>query len=161
MSTTTTHHAAAGSNIAWQLVERLDEHRGHPRLEMDCDVGFRNAAGQHCVAKLLNLSPDGMQIRCNVATALVLHPTGGRICPTHAPIVQTEAALQLPRGRCVLSVCAQLTYFTSMPEEPRCVLGLRFLEPRPTAQRVLDEFFAARKRSSAAVAEELPLRAAG
>ncbi len=153
MSTTTPERAATGSNIAWQLVDRLDEHRGHPRLGMDCEVGFRNAAGQHCVAKLLNISPDGMQIRCNVATAQVLHPTGGKICPGHAPIVQTEATLLLPRGESVLSICAQLTYLTTLPEEPRCVMGLRFLEPRPTAQRVLDEFFAA--------GNELPLSAMG
>lgn len=147
MSTTTSHQTATGSNVAWHLVDCLDEHRGHPRLDMDCEVGFRNAAGQHCVAKLLNISRDGMQIRCNVATAQVLHPSGGKICPGHAPIVQTEAALLLPRGESTLSICAQLTYLTTLPEEPRCVMGLRFLEPRPTAQRVLDEFFAAQMQS--------------
>jgi hypothetical protein len=161
MNTTTSRRAAAGSNIAWQLVERLDEHRGHPRLDMDCNVGFRNASGQHCVAKLLNMSPDGMQIRCNVGTAQVLHPAGGKICPQHAPIVQTEVALVLPRGQSMLSICAQLTYLTTLPEEPRCVMGLRFLEPRPTAQRVLDEFFAARMASFFDTGDELALSATG
>ena len=156
MSMTTSRQAAAGSNIAWQLVERLDEHRAHPRLDMGCDVGFRNATGQHCVAKLLNISPDGLQIRCNVATAQVLHPAGGKICPAHAPIVQTEVALSLPRGEIVLSVCARLTYLTTVPEEPRCVMGLRFLEPRPTAQRVLDEFFAAHIQAFFDAEGELP-----
>ncbi len=159
MSTNPSHQAEAGSNIAWQLVERLDEHRGHPRLDMGCDVGFRNAAGQHCVARLLNISPDGMQIRCNVATAQVLHPAGGKICPTHAPIVQTEVALALPRGEITLSVCARLTYLTTVPEEPRCVMGLQFLEPRPTAQRILDEFFANHLQAFYDAGDEMPLSA--
>jgi hypothetical protein len=159
MSTTTSHQAEAGSNVEWQLVERLDEHREHPRLDMNCDVGFRNAAGQHCVAKLLNMSPDGLQIRCNVATAQVLHPAGGKICPAHASIVQTEVALSLPRGESMLSVCARLTYLTTLPEEPRCLMGLRFLEPRPTAQRVLEEFFTAQRQAFYDAGDTAPLSA--
>ena len=159
MSTTPSHQAAPGSNIAWQLVDRLDEHRGHPRLDMECDVGFRNASGQHCLAKLLNISPDGLQIRCNVATAQVMHPAGGKICATHAPIVQIEVALSLPRGEVVLSACARLTYLTTMPEEPRCVMGLRFLELRPTAQRILEELFASQMQAFYDAGDELPLSA--
>ncbi len=63
--------------VAWKLVDKLDEQRRYPRLELGIPVAFRNASGQHCVAKLVNIAPDGIQIRCNTATAQILHPSGG------------------------------------------------------------------------------------
>jgi len=149
------HPAQPDTDIAWQLVEQLDEQRGHPRVPMHCSVEFRNASGQHCVAKLLNISPDGIQIRCNIATAQVLHPGGGRICPTNAPIVQTEIALSLPRGEAGLSICSRLTYLTTVSQEPKCVMGLRFLEPRPKAAGILAAFFAAEMHTCFGVNDDL------
>jgi PilZ domain len=128
--------------IAWQLVEKLDEQRRYPRIRLDIAVAFRNGSGQHCAAKLLNIAPDGIQIRCNVATAQILHPGGGKICPNNAPLVQCAIAMPLANGPDTLSVCARLTYLTTVPDEPRCVIGLQFLDPRPKAQRIIDRFFA-------------------
>ncbi len=130
-----------GAHFAWQLVDKLDEQRRYPRVELDLLVAFRNASGQHCAARLLNIAPDGIQVRCNVATAQILHPGGGKICPRNAPIVESAIAIPLASGRATLSVCSRLTYLTTVPDEPRCVIGLQFLDPRPKAQRVIDQFF--------------------
>jgi hypothetical protein len=130
------------ADLTWQLVEKLDDQRHYPRIELDVSVGFRNGSGQHCVAKLVNISPDGVQVRCNVASAQMLHPNGGKICRSNAPIVQTAIGLPFDDGTETLSVCAQLLYLTTVSEEPRCVVGLRFLDPRPKAQRILERFFA-------------------
>ena len=158
-----TSHEGTGNkvaeNVAWQLVEKLDEKRGYPRIAIGNEVTFRNAGGQHCVAQLLNLSPDGIQIRCNVATAQVLHPAGGRICPGNAPMVQADVTVPLPDGDAPVSICAELMYLTTLPEEPRCVIGLRFLELRPKAARIIDAFFAAELETIYAAEE--PLAAAG
>ncbi|MFT4560650.1 MAG: hypothetical protein ACI9BW_000384 [Gammaproteobacteria bacterium] len=127
--------------LAWKLVEKLDDQRSHPRIELGVPVAFRNANGQHCVAKLVNISLDGVQIRSNVATAQILHPGGGKIGEGNAPIVQISIALPLADGSAVLSACTKLSYLTTVEEEPRCVLGLKFLDLRPTAKMILEQFF--------------------
>lgn len=130
------------SEVAWRLMDKHEEQRRHPRLDLDHAVAFRSGSGQHCAARLLNVAPDGIQVRCNVATAQILHPTGGKICPRNAAIIQTAITIPLADGPATLSVCSRLTYLTTVPEEPRCVLGLEFLDPRPTALRIIDKFFA-------------------
>jgi len=142
MATTSPEQTNQKSTITWRTPEKFIEQRGFQRIDLDTEVGFRNASGQHCAAKLLNIAPDGIQIRCNVVTAQILHPCGGRICAANSPILQTEIGIPLAGGEARLSVCARLTYVATYPEEPRCVMGLRFLEPRPTAQRIINEFFA-------------------
>ena len=81
--------------VAWKLVEKLDEQRRYPRLALDIPVAFRNASGQHCAAKLVNVGPGGIQIRCNTATAQILHPNGGKISPDNSSIVQIAIAIPL------------------------------------------------------------------
>jgi hypothetical protein len=142
MSTVGPNNTIESADFAWQLVEKLDEQRRYPRVDMDIPVSFRNSSGQHCAAKLLNIAPDGIQIRCNAATAQMLHPGGGKICPSNGPIVQTAIGIPLASGAATLSVCSRLTYLTTVPEEPRCVIGLQFLDLRPQAQRIIDQFFA-------------------
>lgn len=127
--------------IAWKLVDKLDEQRRYPRLALNIPVAFRNAAGQHCAAKLVNVAPDGIQIRCNTATAQILHPNGGKISPDNASIVQIAVALPLSSGTATLSACGRLTYLTTVPDDPRCVMGINFLDLRPTAQHIIDQFF--------------------
>jgi hypothetical protein len=155
MATINPAHSQRNGQISWQLIEKLDEQRRYPRVELKTEVGFRNASGQHCTARLLNIAPDGIQIRCNVAAAQMLHPCGGKICPDNSPILQTEIRVPIAGAEAMLSVCARLTYLATLPEEPRCVMGLRFLQPRPTAQRILNEFFAAQLREYFA-ADEVP-----
>lgn len=142
MATVSPKNTEQSADVAWQLVEKLDEQRRYPRINLDLPVGFRNGSGQHCAARLLNIAPDGIQIRCNVATAQILHPGGGKICSKNAPIVQTAIGIPLTSGTTTLSVCSRLTYLTTVAEEPRCVIGLQFLDPRPKAQRIIDQFFA-------------------
>ena len=127
--------------LAWKLVEKLDDHRCHPRIELGIPVAFRNANGQHCSAELVNMSFKGVQIRCNVATAQILHPRGGKIGDGNAPIVQIAIALPLANGSTTLSASARLSYLTTLADEPRCVMGLEFLDLRPTARKTIAQFF--------------------
>jgi hypothetical protein len=129
------------ANVAWKLVEKLDDQRCHPRIELGIPVAFRNANGQHCAAKPVNISFDGVQIRCNVTTAQALHPGGGKIGEGNAPIVQIAIALPLANESTTLSACARLSYLTAVPDEPRCVMGLEFLDLRPRAKMTIEKFF--------------------
>ncbi|MCC7122839.1 MAG: PilZ domain-containing protein [Gammaproteobacteria bacterium] len=127
--------------VSWQLVRRIDEQRQHPRVELEIPVAFRNAHGQHCAARLCNLSADGLQVRCNVATAQIMHPLGGRIGGDSQPILQATLALPLGAGHETLSLGVRLQYLTVVDEEPRCMLGFSFLNLRPKARRIVEAFF--------------------
>ena len=151
MATSSATTTVRNADVAWQLVEKLDEQRNYPRIALDAQVAFRNSSGQHCAARLLNIAPDGIQIRCNVVTAQILHPGGGKIGPSNAPMVQTAIPIPMEGRTETLSVCSRLAYLTTVPEEPRCVIGLQFLDPRPTAQRIIDQYFADRLREYYAV----------
>ena len=125
------------------LAHEATDNRDDARHELDGCVAFRNASGQRCNARLVNLSPTGAQIRCNAANAQILHPRGGRICPTNAPIVQTEIRLPFGDRASTVTICAQLVYLKTLNEAPPCLIGLKFMDLRPTAARLLEQFFAA------------------
>ena len=116
---------------------RPSERRRAPRADYETTVKFRNAIGQHCAARLINISQTGMQVRCNCANAQALHTTGGRICDHNTSLVQIELPLAFDDRPSVLSVGARLAYLSTAPQEPRCILGLEFLDLRPTAERTI------------------------
>ena len=123
------------------LVKKAEEQRAHPRLDLNISATFRNAAGNRCKGQVANISPDGLQVRCNSAAGQLLHPKGGRICPNNAPIVQVEMQLPVAGASKRLVVGAQLIYVTTRDIEPNCVLGFKFLELRPTARKIVDSYF--------------------
>lgn len=128
-------------NVTWQLVNRFDEQRQHPRVDLAIPVAFRNAQGQHCAARLCNISADGLQVRCNVSTAQIIHPVGGRIGGDNQPILQATLAVPMGAGHETLSLGVRLQYLTIVDSEPRCVLGFSFLNLRPKARRIVETFF--------------------
>lgn len=128
-------------NVTWQLVNRFDEQRQHPRVDLEIPVAFRNAQGQHCAARLCNISADGLQVRCNVSTAQIIHPVGGRIGGDNQPILQATLAVPMSAGQETLSLGVRLQYLTIVDTDPRCVLGFSFLNLRPKARRIVETFF--------------------
>jgi len=133
--------------VTWQLMRRIDEQRQHPRIDIEIPVAFRNAQGQHCAARLCNISADGLQVRCNVATAQIIHPLGGRIGGDNQPILQATLAVPMGAGHETLSLGVRLQYLTVLEDDPRCVLGFSFLDLRPKASRIVEAFFHARDGS--------------
>lgn len=125
----------------WQVAGTLDEQRAYPRISLHVPVAFRNGAGEHCAARLCNLSPDGMQVRCNATSAQIIHPQLGRLQPGNLPILQATAVLPMVAGQETLTVGVRLLYLTQAPEPPACILGFQFLALRPKARRIVDTFF--------------------
>ncbi len=133
-----------GEPVSWHLVEQFGEQRQHPRFALEIPVAFRNAQGQHCAAKLCNISPEGLQVRCNVVTAQIIHPVGGRLSDANQPILQATLAVPVGNGFETLSLGVRLQYLTILADEPRCVLGFSFLNLRPKARRIVEGFFGER-----------------
>ena len=105
---------------------------------------FATVRGNRCKGRVVNISPDGLQVKCNLAAGQSLHPKGGRICPSSAPIVQISLQLPLVEETKKVVLGAQLVYATMQDCNSHCVLGFKFLELRPTAQRIIDTFFSQR-----------------
>lgn len=128
-------------HVPLSVVQKAEEQRAYPRFKLNVTATFRNAAGNRCTGRVVNISPDGLQVKCNPATGQMLHPKGGRICPSNAPVVQVGLQLPVLDETKKLIVGAQLVYATTHECDPYCVLGFRFLELRPTAQRIIDNYF--------------------
>lgn len=128
-------------NMPWSIVKKLEDQRSYPRVTLNIPVKFRNADGHRCAGQLINISSDGVQVRCNVSAAQILHPGGGKICPHNAPMVQLTMDLPVGGESKRLVLGASLVYASTRDEEPRCVLGLSFLELRPLASKTMEQFF--------------------
>jgi hypothetical protein len=133
--------------VSWQFAGRLDEHRQHPRLALEIPVTFRNALGEHCAAMLSNVSPEGLQVRCDPATARLIHPAGARLEPGRQPILQARLTVPVAGVDEDLSLGVRLVHIGMLPDEPRCALGFSFLALRPRARRIVIGFFGERLRA--------------
>ncbi len=131
---------------SWPSLGMEDEQRAYPRIALDVPVAFRNASGQHCAAKLCNISPDGLQVRCNLVTAQIIHPHTGLLEADNLPLLQATAVIPLAGGPETLSVGVRLLYIATNPTSPNCVLGFQFLNLRPKARRIVDSYFAEQLR---------------
>ena len=130
------------ADTEWKVVEKLDEKRHFPRVPMNIPIVFKTGRAERCTAKLVNLSPDGVQVRADIATAQVLHPHGGQIADENVPVVQMSMILPVADKQRVLSICGRLMYLALVTDEPRCVMGLKFIDPPPKAKAILGQFFA-------------------
>lgn len=144
---TTGNAAGDAGNVSWQFAGRLDEHRQFPRFVLEIPVTFRNALGEHCAAMLSNFSPEGLQVRCDVDTARMIHPAGERIEPGRQPILQASLTVPVAGVAEDLSLGVRLVHIGMLAEEPRCALGFSFLALRPKARRIVLGFFGERLRA--------------
>lgn len=134
-------------SVSWQFAGRLDEHRQHPRLALEIPVTFRNALGEHCGAMLSNFSPEGLQVRCDLATARMIHPPGERLEPGRQPILQASLTVPVAGVDEHLSLGVRLVHVGTLASAPRCTLGFSFLALRPRARRIVIGFFGERLRA--------------
>ena len=130
-----------GNDLVWQFVEKLDESRRHPRIPLDIKVALRTDGGAKFSANVINISPDGLQIRCTVETARLLHPNGGKIEPKNSPFANVALALPVEDGIRTLAARCQMLYLSTVNTEPRCVVGLCFVKMDLQTERIVNEFF--------------------
>jgi hypothetical protein len=135
---------AAGRSdaLVWKLVEKLDEQRQYPRIPLDLKIAMRNDRGDKFSALALDISPDGLQLRCDVQAARQIHPAGGKINPTKRPLVSMAVTLPVGAGKRTLVALCELLYITTVDSEPRCVLGLGFGQLDAQSAAIISAFFA-------------------
>lgn len=141
-----TGFATGQETDAWfALHGDAEDQRTYPRIPGVFPVAFRNSQGQHCAASLRNLSPEGLQIACNMATAQIIHPAGGRLTGDNHPLLQATMVLPLAEGHQTLSACVRLLHVATTATAS-CLMGFQFLELRPKARRLIDAFYAEQLR---------------
>lgn len=135
---------ASGADHALSALRPIDQ-RAWPRVTGDFPVALRNGLGQHCAATLRNLSPDGMQVHCSLATARVIHPGSGNPLAGDQPLLHATVVLPLCDGPQTLSAGVRLLHLEAV-DSHHCILGFRFLDLRPRARRLIDAFYAEQLR---------------
>jgi hypothetical protein len=108
MSFTTNACPSGAESTGWDASHLGHELREHPRIALEIPVAFRNADGQPCAAQLKNLSANGMQVCCNVATAQMIHLRGGRLQAENQPLLHATALLPIATGAETLSIGVRL-----------------------------------------------------
>ena len=142
MPASSTNKVEEHGGLVWQLVEKLDEQRQYPRIPLALSVTVRNEEKVKFTLGAVNISPDGLQLRCDVETARLVHPRGGTFVAENAPHVDIGMRLPVGGETRVFTARARLLYLTTVDSEPRCVIGLRFEQVATQSERVLSAFFA-------------------
>ena len=139
MDSQNAHTASGDRDSAWKIVEKLDEQRRYPRVPLNIETTFTTDTGDKFSADLINISPDGLQIRCSVECAVLIRPEGHSIDP-----LCINAVLRLPVGQSSRTLAArcQIIYLRMVDTEPRCVAGMRFVQLGLQSERVLNAFYA-------------------
>ena len=126
-------------SLLWQEVENLDEQRRYPKIPLNIDMGFITDTGIKFSAELINISPDGLQIRCSEDSAQLIRPQVRKI---DAPFVYAAISLPVGHGSRTLAIRCQTLYLRTVDTEPRCVVGMRFFLLDLQSECNLNAFFA-------------------
>jgi hypothetical protein len=124
------------------LYSKLEQRRAFPRVRLRIPVQIGLPGGQVACARIYNLSPDGIQVRCDPITARRIHPSGETISDGSGPKVQV--AIRLKRGADVHTHVLKCKVFYLLPESPReFIIGLEFEELDSAQRDALDTLMSA------------------
>ncbi|MBI2993956.1 MAG: PilZ domain-containing protein [Gammaproteobacteria bacterium] len=124
-----------------QPYEIYEDRRKYPRIIINSpvEVRFQDKTLQ---ARVHDLSPDGLQIRCSRATLREIRPSGRAIKKDNAPVVDVRFALAVSRAEQTIEATAALYYFVLLPgekgEDVAC--GLEFRELVGKSRESVDAF---------------------
>lgn len=106
-----------------------EDKRNYPRIAVNLPLRMRRAGGPVVSATAHDITPAGLQIRCDRATALVIHPAGRYVAGEPGQQVLVRFALPLRAGAAVVDVECRLVHLSIVPDAPperSVALGLEF-----------------------------------
>lgn len=128
MSTDKTDLQEKGQQAGSHDSEIYEERRRYPRFLINRRSTIRETSGNifhHAIAH--DISEDGLQIRCDHATAYTLYPSDDEISGDEAPEVDVRLSLPLREGLVELSAHCRTVHKSVIPEDG-VAFGLRFIE---------------------------------
>lgn len=111
-----------------QPYDFYEELRKYPRIKIKLPIKLFIDGDKYVNANIYDISPDGLQIRCNREVAVTLNPSGKKIKAEDELLVRTEFELPLNDGQKRISVECKLYYFVMIPDEADedIAFGLKF-----------------------------------
>jgi len=92
--------------------ELYEERRKFPRIRIDIPIQIQYEKGKFVHARIYDISPDGVQFRCDQMTAQLLHPSGKLIEEDKKPSVFVIFITPYKKVKKEIIVRCQIFYFT-------------------------------------------------
>lgn len=126
-----------------QPYEFYEERRQYPRVVVDCQINIR-FKDKELTSTLYDVSPDGLQIRCNREMLTAIRPSGKSIKPDSTPKLDVEFSLMAGANKRQITAACEMYYFVLLPsnfeEDKDVALGLRFKKLKGNSPKYIDEF---------------------
>lgn len=124
---------------------RYEEGRRFPRIPAALPVTLSFGQSQTIEAVTYDISPDGIQIRCNKYVAQSIHRRDERIPESERPIVDIALNLPVKRAEKKFAAKCQVVYLIFLEqaaesETENAALGLRFLTLKGRSEKYLSKF---------------------
>ena len=124
--------------------DRYEEGRRFPRIPASIPITIEKSNNETIEAVTYDISPDGIQIRCNRAVAQTLHPKSQRIEENARPTVEITLTLPVKKGEKKFSAVCQIVYMIILKEPEseaeNAALGLRYAAFHGRSEKYLQQF---------------------
>lgn len=104
-----------------------EERRAYPRIELGSPVEVVVPGGRRVTCLAYNVSPDGLQIRCNKQTAAIIDPGGGAIREDKGFEVDISLEFPLKAGPRSCRARCKVLYFALVAADT-VAFGMRFTD---------------------------------
>lgn len=126
----------------------MESRRAYPRMLLSQPVQIGLSGGRVACARIYNLSPEGMQIRCEPDAALAINPEGRAISPGQGPQVLVAVRLNCGTDMRTHVIRCRVSYV--LPESPHeVIMGMSFEELLPSQREAIDSVLTASMRPRA------------
>ena len=134
--------AGTGKSSSSQPYDYFEEKRKYPRIVIDRPAEIRHG-GKVLQGVIRDISPDGLQIRCDRKTMQAIHPSGKSIKGENGPLVKVVFKLLVGRQEKTIKAEARLYYFVLLPDEKTSdvAIGARFASLAKECQADVEAFF--------------------
>lgn len=134
--------AGTGKPNPSQPYDYFEEKRKYPRIVIDRPMEIRHG-GKVLQGVIHDISPDGLQIRCDRKTMHDIHPSGRSIKGENGPLVKVVFNLPIGRQERPIKAEARMYYFVLLPDEkpPDVAFGARFTTLASECQTDVEAFF--------------------
>lgn len=124
-----------------QPYEIHEDRRKYPRIVVDCPVEIC-FGGKTLAARIYDLSPDGLQIRCDRATLKAIRPGGKFIQRNESILLDLSFTLAIGRARRIIESGAKMYYFVLLPDEKErdVAIGVQFASFKDRSDKFVEEF---------------------
>ena len=119
--------------------EMYEEKRDYPRVSVNSLAEVHKKDEYDVNVILHDISPDGVQLRCNRKTAHVIHPTGKFITDKTAPIVKLKFVLVIDEREKEVFVESKIYYFSIIATDV-VAFGVKFKKFEKFTERHVDSF---------------------